>query len=255
MALGGIAAPGAVGVGALLLWEAALRALAVPAYLLPAPSAIAARAWADRGALGGAVLATLAEAAGGWALGAAAGVLLAILFFYRPSWERVAMLPLAAANSVPVVAFAPVVVVWFGVGMTSKVVLVAFVTGFTVLAGQLQGFRRCDAAAVDLLRSFGAGEARVFRLLRFPAALPYLFTALRVSTARSVIVAIVAEMLGAYRGVGWVVYETTSSMDYVRLWAAVAAASGLGIGFFGLVALVERRVVFWHGRPAPGQGP
>lgn len=126
------------------------------------------------------------------------------------------MLPIVATNSVPVAAFAPAVIVWFGVGMTSKVVLVGFVTCFTALTNQLQGFRRCDQGAVDLLRSLGASERRIFWALRFPAALPYLFTALRVGSVRSVIIAIVAEMLGAYRGVGWIIFETTSSMDYLR---------------------------------------
>jgi NitT/TauT family transport system permease protein len=241
-----VALPAGTLAGIIGLWELALWAWAVPAYLAPAPHAILGKIWRDRAILGGAVSTTLAEAATGYLLGNAIGVLLAIVFLYRPGWERLAMLPIVATNSVPVAAFAPAVIVWFGVGMTSKVVLVGFVTCFTALTNQLQGFRRCDQGAVDLLRSFGARERRIFWSLRFPAALPYLFTALRVGSVRSVIIAIVAEMLGAYRGVGWIIFETTSSMDYLRLWAAVLSASVAGIGFFGLVALVEHRVVWWH---------
>jgi NitT/TauT family transport system permease protein len=183
---------------------------------------------------------------GGYVIGNTLGFALAVLFFYRPALDRLAMLPIVASNSVPAVAFAPVVILWFGVGMASKIVLVAFITCFIALQNQLQGFRQCDLQAVNVLRSFGAGEWRIFWMLRLPASLPYLFTALRVGSIRSVIIAIVAEMLGAYRGVGWVIFETTASMDYLRLWAAVTAASVAGVAFFVLVSVIEQQVVWWH---------
>jgi NitT/TauT family transport system permease protein len=130
--------------------------------------------------------------------------------------------------------------------MVSKVVLVAFITAFIMLQSELQGLRQVDPQAVNVLRSFGAGSWRIFWMLRFPASLPFLFNALRLGSIRSVIIAIVAEMLGAYRGIGWVIFETTASMDYSRLWAAVAAASGAGVVFFALVSALERRLVWWH---------
>lgn len=238
--------PAGAAVGALAAWEGALVVWRVPPYLLPTPSAIAAKAWQDAGILGTAVGTTLAEALLGFALGNLAGFLLAVLFFYRPAWERAAMLPIVASNSVPTVAFAPVVILWFGLGLTPKVLLVAFVACFLCLQSQLQGFRQCDVQAVNVLRSFGAGEWRIFWTLRLPASLPYLFTALRVGSVRSVIIAIVAEMLGSYRGVGWVIFETTASMDYLRLWAAVMAASAAGVTFFIAVTAVEHRVLWWH---------
>ena len=208
-------------------WEVAVAVWSIPAYVLPAPSAIALKLVEEWPRLAGALATTLAEAVGGYLIGNMLGFALAVLFFYRPAWDRLAMLPIVASNSVPAVAFAPVVILWFGVGMTSKVVLVAFITCFLCLQNQLQGFRQCDGQAVNVLRSFGAGEGRIFWMLRLPASLPYLFTALRVGSVRSVIIAIVAEMLGAYRGIGWVIFETTASMDYLRLWAAATAAHSL----------------------------
>jgi NitT/TauT family transport system permease protein len=243
---GAVAWPTAIFVGAVGAWEAALWAWHVPTYLMPAPHVIVARVWQEWSVLRAAVGTTLGEALVGYLLGNALGFALAVAFFYRPMWERLAMLPIVASNSVPAVAFAPVVIIWFGVGMASKIVLVAFITCFVMLQNQLQGFRQCDAQAVNVLRSFGATEWRVFWSLRLPASLPYLFTALRVGSVRSVIIAIVAEMLGAYQGVGWVIFETTASMDYVRLWAAVLCASGAGVTFFILVSLVERQLVWWH---------
>lgn len=238
--------PAAIFLGVLAAWELAVWVWRVPGYVLPAPSDIALKLGQEGGILGPAVATTLTEALLGYLLGNLAGALLAVLFFYRPAWDRLAMLPIVASNSVPAVAFAPVIILWFGIGMTSKIVLVAFITCFIALQNLLQGLRHCDPLAVNVLRSFGAGEWRIFRTLRLPAALPHLFTALRIGSIRSVIIAIVAEMLGAYQGVGWVIFETTASMDYLRLWAAVLAASAAGVVFFTLVSSLERRLVWWH---------
>jgi NitT/TauT family transport system permease protein len=237
-----------LGVAAVVVagWEAVVALLRVAPYLLPAPSAVAAKVSAEAGVLAAAVGTTLAEALAGYLLGNAAGFALAVLFFYRPAWGRLAMGAVVASNSVPAVAFAPVVILWFGLGMTAKVLLVALVTGFLSLQAQLQGLRQCDVQAVDVLRSFGATQWRIFWTLRLPASLPHLFTALRVGSVRSVIIAIVAEMLGSYRGVGWVIFETTASMDYLRLWAAVMCASVAGVAFFVLVAAIERQALWWH---------
>lgn len=238
--------PVAIPVGVIAVWEIALRLLEVPGYVLPLPSAIAQKVMTDWAVLAGGVATTLAEALAGFVIGNVCGFVLAVLFFYRPLLGRLAMLPMVASNSVPAVAFAPVVVLWFGVGVASKIVLVAFITAFIMLQNELQGLRQVDAQAVNVLRSFGAREWRVFWMLRFPASLPYVLTALRLGSIRSVIIAIVAEMLGAYRGIGWVIFETTASMDFSRLWAAVAAASVAGVAFFALVSALERRLVWWH---------
>jgi NitT/TauT family transport system permease protein len=240
------AVPAAILVGLIALWEIGLRLAKVPGYVLPLPSAIAQKAAADWPVLAAGVATTLAEAVAGYVIGNACGFALAVLFFYRPALGRLAILPMVASNSVPAVAFAPVVILWLGVGMASKIVLVAFITAFLMLQNELQGLRQADPQAVNVLRSFGASEWRIFWTLRFPAALPYFFTALRLGSIRSVIIAIVAEMLGAYRGIGWVIFETTASMDFSRLWAAVAAASVAGVVFFVLVSALERRLVWWH---------
>ncbi len=238
--------PAAVLAAVLGAWELGLGWAEVPGYVLPRPTAIAVKLWQEVEPLAGAVGTTLGEAVLGYVIGNLLGFGLAVVFFYFRTLDRVAMLPIVASNSVPAVAFAPVIILWFGVGMTSKVVLVAYITCFICLQNQLQGFRQCDPQAVNVLRSFGASEWRIFRTLRLPASLPYLFTALRMGSIRSVIIAIVAEMLGAYAGVGWVIFETTASMDFLRLWAAVIAASASGVAFFVLVSTVERRVLWWH---------
>ena len=114
----------------LAVWEVAVRAAAVPTYVLPAPSAIAVKLWTDSAGLAAALATTLGEAVAGFVIGNAIGFVLAVAFFYRPVLDRLVMPLIVALNSVPAVAFAPVVILWFGVGMTSKIVLVAFITGF-----------------------------------------------------------------------------------------------------------------------------
>jgi len=238
--------PATIAAGVIVVWESSLRWAKVPGYVLPLPSAIAQKAITDWPVLVMGTATTLAEAVAGFLVGNLIGLALAVLLFYRPFLARFAVLPMVAANSVPAVAFAPVIILWLGSGMASKIVLVAFITAFIMVQNELQGLRQVDPQAVDVLRSFGAREARIFWMLRFPASLPYVFTALRLGSIRSVIIAIVAEMLGAYRGIGWVIFETTASMDYSRLWAAVAAASVAGVVFFALVSELERRWVWWH---------
>lgn len=244
--LRGMLLPAGAVVAVLVGWEAVVTALRLAPYLLPPPTAIAAKFWAERTVLTSALGTTMMEALLGYLLGNAVGFGLAVLFFYRPRWQRLAMTPIVASNSVPSVAFAPVVIIWFGLGMTAKILLVAFVACFLCLQAQLQGLRQCDSQAVNVLRSFGAGEWKIFWTLRLPASLPHLFTALRVGSVRSVIIAIVAEMLGSYQGVGWIIFETTASMDYLRLWAAVMSASVAGVAFFALVSAIEHRALWWH---------
>ena len=189
---------------------------------------------------------TAFEAVGGFALGGAIGVLLAILFVLLPVLKRAALPVLVAINAVPVVAYAPLTLLWFGMGPVGKVAMVAFVVGFTVFLHALDGLERVDPAAVNLLRSFGAGRLGVLWRLRLPAALPQIATGLRVSTVRSMIVAIVTEMLGAQLGLGWTIYQAVVQIDFLLVWAAIFVASAISLAFFGVVSLAERRLVFWR---------
>ncbi len=238
---------GLLGAALLLgLWEAAVRLLAVPEYILPPVSGILATTVEHRGALAEAAAMTLFEAVSGFLLGCAIGVTLAVLLVLAPPAKRLLLPLLVAVNSVPVVAYAPLALLWFGAGPFSKVVMVAFVVGFTVFLNALDGLERVDPAAVNLLRSFGAGPIGVLRRLRLPAALPAIATGMRVSTVRAMIVAIVTEMLGARLGLGWTIYEAVLQIDFLRVWAAILVASAASLALFGLVSWGERRLVFWR---------
>lgn len=230
----------------LVLWEALVRGLAVPTYVLPAPSAIAAQVATDLPLLLGGLGVTLGEAAAGYAIGALIALALACLFVLAPVLERVLLPVLVALNSVPVVAFAPVALLWFGMGPASKIAMVTLAVGFAVFVNAHHGLRAVDENAANLLRSFGAGPLRQMVLLRVPAALPSIMNGLRVAVVRSMIIAIVAEMIGAYKGLGWTIFEATQQVDFLRVWAAIAVASAASMAVYGLVNWLDRRLVFWR---------
>ena len=229
----------------LLAWQAASTLFGLPAYLLPSPLDIALGAAGELDLLGSGLATTMSETILGFGVGALAGVGLALLFVLVPAAD-VLLMPLAVAvNAVPSVAFVPLALIWFGVGMPSKIAMAALAVTFAVLINTLAGLNRPEQAAVDLLRSFGAGRFGILWRLRLPAALPSLVTGLRIGLARSTIAVIVAEMLGAYTGIGQIIYQATAQVDTVTVWAAVVAASLSSLGLYGLLVVVDRRLVWW----------
>ncbi len=230
----------------LALWEAVVRLAQVPPWILPPPSGIVATTWSARGALLDAGAMTLFEATAGYAIGAALGLLLAMLLALTTPVRKLVLPMIVLINSVPVAAYAPLALLWFGTGALSKVVMVAFIVGFTVFLNALDGLLRVDPAAVSLFRSFGAGPLGLLWRLRLPSALPAILVGLRVSTVRSMIVAIVTEMLGSQKGLGWTIFEAVLQIDFLRVWAAILAASLISLSFFATVSAIERRLVFWR---------
>lgn len=234
--------------GAVLLaavWEFSARGFNLPAYVLPSVSSIISGMVQNASTLAQAARFTGLEALAGYALGCLIGMGAAIAASLIPG-ARGVIVPFATAiNSVPVVAYSPLVLLWFGVGMASKVVMVAVAVSFTVFLSTIAGLDRVDRRSVDLIRSFGASRLAVLWRLRLPTALPLIIAGMRVSTVRSVIVAIVTEMLGAYGGLGWVIYQAVLQIDFVQVWGAIIVASAISLLFFGAISLVERRYVFW----------
>jgi NitT/TauT family transport system permease protein len=227
------------------LWEGVARGFQLPAYTLPAISQIFTSIWDMRTVLTRAAGVTVTEALVGYALGALIGIGGAIWVTMAPR-VRGFVLPAATAfNSVPVIAWSPLVLLWFGMGMSSKYVMVALAIAFTLFLSTLSGLDRVDRRSVDLMRSFGASRLAILWRLRLPTALPLMFAGLRVATARSVLIAVVTEMLGAQAGLGLLIYQAVVQVDFVQVWAAVFVASAASLLFFGIVSFIERRTVFW----------
>jgi NitT/TauT family transport system permease protein len=238
---------GVLGVVLLVLcWEGLARGLHLPSYILPAVSDILAGVWSKRALLGEAASYTLLEALVGYGLGCLIGIGFAVSISMLPPLRAV-ILPVAIAiNAVPVVGYSPLILLWFGIGVASKMIMVAMAVSFTVFLSTLAGLDRVDRRAVDLMRSFGAGRLSILWRLRLPTALPLLLAGMRVSTVRSVIIAIITEMLGAYGGLGWVIYQAVMQIDFVQVWSAIFVASAASLSFFGLIGLLERKILFWR---------
>ncbi|MFP5077972.1 ABC transporter permease [Rhizobium sp. YIM 134829] len=229
-----------------VIWELSARGFDLPAYVLPSISTILAGLISDARALLDASAFTAFEAIAGYGIGCVIGLSLAVLVTVLPIVRGMVVPVATAINSVPVVAYSPLVLLWFGMGVSSKVVMVAVAVSFTIFLSTVAGLDRVDRRSVDLVRSFGGGPLAILWRLRLPTALPLIIAGMRVSTVRSVLVAIVTEMLGAYGGLGWVIYQAVLQIDFVKVWAAIIVASTISLLFFGVISFVERRFVFWR---------
>ena len=227
------------------IWQGSVTAFRLPHYVLPGLDAILARMVTERSVLFDAMLMTAAEALGGFFIGSLLGLALAILLTLLPRLERAVMPLIVGINSVPVVAYAPLMLIWFGNGPASKVAMASLAVGFVVLLNALQGLKATDPAAIALLKSFGAGTLRIMTKLRLPMAMPAVVNGLRVGIVRSVLITIVSEMLGAYKGLGWTIYESTQQTDFLRVWAAVFTASAMSVTLYAILVAIDRRLVWW----------
>ncbi len=239
-------------VGTIGAWELLVRNMDLRGLPLPAPSAIVSALgenWASgRWPLAKAAGATLFEAVGGLAIGTSLGVVVAFMTA-RYATVRELLLPLAVgASAVPIVAFAPLMNNWFGVlNPLSKMMIVAVLVFFPVVVNVTRGLTQVEPAALELLRSYGASEWTVLRVLRLPNALPYFFTALKIGTTLSLIGAIVGEYFGGSSEVlGRVVVQSASALRFDVTWAAIILAAVTGIVMYLAIIAIERAVIPWH---------
>ena len=228
---------------ALEIWT---RVNDVPVYIVPAPSEVLKRLQGDIAFFANEGAVTLSEALAGFALGSAVALVGATLMAHSRFLER-SLLPLAIMVKVtPIVAVAPLFVIWFGFGPMPKVLIAALITFFPVLVNGVTGFRSVDPGAMDLLRSLRASQREIFLALRLPSSMPYLFAAFRVAVPLSVIGAVVGEWFSADRGLGSVIIVAHSNLDMVTLFGAIITLGFIGISLTLFVSLVEKRVLFWH---------
>ena len=229
-------------------WQWVLPALGVGRYLLPPLSDVLEAFWDNRSELlrGGWI--TFREALGGFVLGCSAAFVLAlVLARWRPLGN--ALMPyMIAANAVPIVAFAPITNAWFGtLSPWSKVVIAAVLCFFPVLVNTLRGLTSVRPESLELMRSYAAPQRVVFRRVRIPNSLPFVFTALKIASVLAMIGAVVGDYFGgSTEALGVQIVSAVSLAQYETAWAAILVASLLGIAFYASVALVERLVLGWH---------
>lgn len=233
----------------LVVWQLIVTIFQVKQFILPGPLAIAAAWQADLPALWAATTYTLSEILIGLVLGVTSGILVGVLTA-RFASLRESLMPFAiAANSVPILAFAPIFNNWFGVANPlSKAMVAAVLCFFPVMINTVRGLMSVAPSALELMRSYAASEAEVFRRVRVPAALPFIFTSLRLATTLATIGAVVGEYFAAPRSsLGQYIATASGFLQFERSWAAIVFAAGIGIGLYLLVVLTERLVMPWYG--------
>ncbi len=239
----------------LLCWEGYVRLTGVPRRILPAPSAVGEVLISDAAILRDQAWVTLVETALGFALAMIVGLGFAMLID-RSALLRRAIYPLlVASQTVPSIAYAPLLIIWFGYGILPKVLVVLVYCFFPVTVAALDGFRATDPDLIRLFRTFGASGRQIFTRVRFPHALPAVFSGIRIAITYSVTGAIVGEYVGAAQGLGIYIQRQKNSFAVDRVFAAILVVTLLSVGLFALVALIERLAIPWHVHAASPDRP
>jgi len=229
------------------LWEWMVRAWNVPNFLVPAPSTVAGAL--ARGVRTGLYLTnfwiTLFEALVGFVIAAVAGIVLGAVIAQFRLVERTFYPYLVALQTLPKIAIAPLIIVWFGFGISSKVIIAGTVAFFPVLVNVIVGLKTVDAAKLDLMRSLRASRWQTFRLVTFPNALPFVFAGLDIAIVFSVLGAIVGEFVGSQKGLGNLILQFNFSLDVAGVFAVLILLSVMGVALHLVMQAVQRHVIFW----------
>lgn len=230
----------------LAAWEIYARASGLSPFVLPPPSRILASLWELRGEAVRHAVPTILETIVGFSASIVAAVGAAIAMDRLPIVRRALAPLMIGSQTIPIVAIAPLIVVWFGFGLAPKVLVVVLVTFFPITVALLDGFASTPTDATDLMRSFGASSGQTFRKLRWPTGLPAFFTGLRISATYAVIAAVIAEYVGATEGLGiWMVLSQRSFRTDL-VFAAILLTAILSIGLYALVVVAERALIPWY---------
>ncbi|MDP6064263.1 MAG: ABC transporter permease [SAR202 cluster bacterium] len=243
----GYLAPAAMAALVLMVgWELWVRLSDMPVYIVPGPLAVLRRLFGDVGFFAGHGATTLMEAGAGFFLGSLVAVVAATLMAHSRMLERI-LLPLAVVVKVtPIVAIAPLFVIWFGFGSTPKILIAAIITFFPVMVNANVGLRAVDPGALDLFRSLHASRVEILLKLRAPSSLPYLFAAFRIAVPLSVIGAVVGEWFTGDQGLGSVIIVAHNDLDTPTLFAAIFSLAIIGVSLTLATFYVEKRMLFWH---------
>jgi NitT/TauT family transport system permease protein len=239
--------PGVFGIVAFLLgWELIVRVTNTPAFIVPAPSAVAQALWIQLPVYASEFVYTLEAAGAGLAIGTAVGMTGAVIMANWRILER-SLFPLALIlKLVPFIAIAPLLRIWLGYELAPKIVLAALITFFPVLVNCITGLRAADPLALEFFRGVGASRWETFVRLRWMSSLPYLFAALKVNVNLALIGAIVGEFFGSNHGIGKIIDETSLNLDIRSMFAAIMFLAVTGVTLTLLTNFTERRVLFWH---------
>jgi ABC-type nitrate/sulfonate/bicarbonate transport system permease component len=221
-------------------------ALHLEDFLVPSPSEIATSLWENRSLLAENTWVTLREILLGFVCGLAAGLGLAVVLHLFETLRRASYPLLIVSQTIPVLALAPILVVWLGFGIWPKLAIVALVVFFPVTVNTLDGLRSVDPETIKLMRSLDASRSQILRRAEAPAALPYAFSGARIAAVFTTIGALFGEWAGSSSGLGHLILQDNAQLETARMFAAFVILSVIALGLFGLIALAERRIVTWR---------
>lgn len=215
-------------------------------FLVPSPSQILDVLWQDRDLIAENAWVTMIEIVAGFAVALVVGLLAATLLHLSDLVRRTSYPVIVASQTIPIIVIAPVLVVWFGYGIGPKLAIIALICFFPITVNTLDGLRSVDPDSVKMMRTLYASRWQIFRRVEIPTALPYAFSGAKIAVAVSVIGAVFGEWAGSEKGLGHLMLQDNAQLMTDRLFAAVFVLSAIAITLFGLIALLERRVLRWR---------
>lgn len=237
----------AVFVVVVLAWEFGVKLLDVKTYVLPPPTMILEQliVQLQSDLFWGHLWVTTQEALIGFAIGITAAVTLGTVISQISIVEKTLMPYIVAFQTVPKVALAPLFVVWFGFGLTSKIVMAAVISFFPMLINVIEGLRSADADRIQMLKVFGAGRWQIFRKVQMPSAMPFIFAGIDIGIVFAILGAVVGEFIGAQEGLGYLLLQTNYNFDIPGMFAVLIVLSVMGLFAHAVVRIIQRRVTFW----------
>jgi len=229
-------------------WEACAVIFDVPRWLLPRPSVIAQELAARPTMFLRHTWVTLEEVLLGFGISVLSGVVLATMIAYSRTLERSIYPLVIASQTIPIIAIAPLLLIWIGYGIGPKVIVVALIAFFPIVVNTVDGLKAVDADMVNMMRTLGASRWQIFAKVQVPNSLPFFFSGVRVAMAVSVIGAVIGEWVGSSQGLGYLMIRSKPQFLTERVFAAIFILSVMGIGLFLIVGLVERYLIPWHYR-------
>lgn len=239
-----------LGLSLLVLWQLACVFFKIPQYLLPTPWEIAQEIIRSFTTLLFDTAVTCTEAVVGFIIANILALSLAVCMVYVRNLDK-AVMPIAIAlKTTPIVAMAPLLLLWFGTGIVPKVMAAALICFFPALVNSIKGFSALHENEEDLFHIYNASRTQILQKLRFFRAAPFIFSALRISSSLAIVGAIIGEFVGANRGIGYVILVSSYHLETVRMFAALVMAAGAGVVFYGVISLFDRSIVNWVQTPS-----
>ncbi|OJU06236.1 MAG: ABC transporter permease [Rhizobiales bacterium 65-79] len=233
-------------VGAVLVWELAVRLFAVPEYILPAPSQVFVDLVKNFQVVLPAAYFTLQPMILGFLMAVVLGVALSLLVVYSPAFEALFYPLLVVLQIIPKIAVAPLFIIWVGFGLPSKILLVFLLSFFPIVVNSIVAFKSVETELFDLAKSYRASRLKIFWKVEMPSALPSLFAGFKVAAALSATAAVVAEFVASDNGLGYLLLGYNGNMNTSMSFAVIVILSVLGLLLYGVVELIERWAIPWH---------